>query len=130
MAQPLVALDEAGGFALAHNGTLTNTVDLLEAMGGEQEMSSQNGACTTSAAVSDTQIATDFIAHFARETKHLESALERFMHTAQGAYSIVVLAPDALYALRDFSAFAPFAWASFPVKAVLLSRVKPVHSTW
>ena len=32
MAQPLVALDETGGFALAHNGTLTNTADLLEAM--------------------------------------------------------------------------------------------------
>ena len=76
MAQPLVALDEAGGFALAHNGTLTNTADLLEAMGGGQETSSLNGVCTTSAAVSDTQIATDFIAHFARETKHLESALE------------------------------------------------------
>lgn len=47
MAQPLVALDEAGGFALAHNGTLTNTADLLEAMGGGQETSSPNGACAT-----------------------------------------------------------------------------------
>ena len=116
MAQPLVALDETGGFALAHNGTLTNTADLLEAMGGGQETSSPNGACATGAAVSDTQIATDFIAHFARETKHLESALERFMHTAQGAYSIVVLAPDALYALRDFSGIRPLCLGELPGK--------------
>ena len=116
MAQPLVALDETGGFALAHNGTLTNTADLLEAMSGGQETSSLSGVCATSAAVSDTQIATDFIAHFARETKHLESALERFMHTAQGAYSIVVLAPDALYALRDFSGIRPLCLGELPGK--------------
>lgn len=30
MAQPLVALDDAGGFALAHNGTLTNTAICLK----------------------------------------------------------------------------------------------------
>lgn len=115
MTQPLVALDETGGFALAHNGTLTNTADLLEAMdNGQEESNPKTGA--TSAAVSDTQIATDFIAHFARETKNLESALERFMHTAQGAYSIVVLAPNALYALRDFSGIRPLCLGELPNK--------------
>lgn len=115
MTQPLVALDETNGFALAHNGTLTNTADLLEAMGNSQEKSSPKTS-VTSAAVSDTQIATDFIAHFAAESSSLEAALERFMHTAQGAYSIVVLAPDALYALRDFSGIRPLCLGELPNK--------------
>ena len=66
--------------------------------------------------MSDTQIATDFIAHFAAESSYLEAALERFMHTAQGAYSIVVLAPDALYALRDFSGIRPLCLGELPNK--------------
>lgn len=130
MAQPLVALDEAGGFALGPQRARSPIRPICLKRWVVVKRRAARTELRHERAVSDTQIATDFIAHFARETKHLESALEHFIHTAQGAYSIVVLAPDALYALRDFSGIRPLCLGELPGKGGLPSRAKPARSTW
>lgn len=115
MAQPLapeaaVGMDERGDtteFFLAHNGTLTNTADMIGKL----------GAAADSSLVSDTQLATDLIGHFFAETLDMNRAIERAMHLMQGAYSMVVLASDALYTMRDFSGIRPLCLGKLPADA-------------
>ena len=132
MAQPLaptqdknaIEMTDGSGaseqFFLAHNGTLTNTADMLAALARSTDEriaidccaeTEKNAAPSESAArtslVSDTQLATDLIAHYRAETCDLDAAIERAMHLMQGAYSMVVLATDALYVMRDFSGIRP-----------------------
>lgn len=138
MAQPLaphassVAMNANGTtqqFFLAHNGTLTNTADLLEELARPLDdpivaschadtAESLDAAIAQDAAhVSDTQLATDLIAHYFAETHDLESAIERAMHLMQGAYSMVVLATDALYTMRDLSGIRPLCLGELPANA-------------
>lgn len=109
-------------FFLAHNGTLTNTADLLDALPCSDcsETAPVVTSCQTSTAntkntstplgtssMSDTQLATNLIAHYFSRTLDLERAIERAMQLMQGAYSMVLLASDALYAMRDPSGIRP-----------------------
>lgn len=108
MAHPLVALEGAQAFALAHNGTLTNTADLLAAL------SASGCESSTESHVSDTQIATDLLACYAQETNDMHASIERLMHLMQGAYSMVVLTNQALYTMRDFSGIRPLCLGKLP----------------
>ena len=89
-AQPLAVDCAHGSIALAHNGNLTNAVPLrteLEA----------GGSIFSSA--SDTEVLVHLIAK-SRAATH-EARVAEALARAEGAYSLVILTPDELIAVRD-----------------------------
>jgi len=89
-AQPFVAEHRSGPFAVGHNGNLVNARALrddLEAQGVQFE------------ATSDTEVLTHLIA---RSTEaRIEDAVAEAMHRMHGAYSLGIITPDRLMAVRD-----------------------------
>ena len=90
-AQPMVVRDDAlGDLAIAHNGNCINARDIrtgLEASGVEFQTSS------------DTEVIAKAIAAAPGET--WDAKLVHTMPTLSGAWSLVLLTPRALYAIRD-----------------------------
>lgn len=85
-----------GLFALAHNGNLTNTRSLREQLKDD-------------GAIFQTTTDSEIFLHLIARSKHA-SQIERVreaVHTARGAYSLVMLGEKALYAARDPNGFRP-----------------------
>lgn len=97
-AQPLVLNYAKGTLALAHNGNLINANQLREEL-------SQTGA------IFQTTIDTETIAYvIARErlrSKTVEEAVSRAVDRLQGAFSLVMMSPRKLIAVRDPYGFKP-----------------------
>lgn len=89
-AQPIVIDSWRGQIALAHNGNLVNARSLRREL--EQE-----GAIFQS--TSDSEVILHLLARSPR--KDLDQALLEVFRKVRGAYSIVILTPEALYAVRD-----------------------------
>ena len=89
-AQPMVAEHKSGPFAVAHNGNLINTMQLRD------DLERQGVAFTGS---SDTEVIAQLIARSSADT--LEEAIAGVMGTVSGAYSLGIIAPDRLIAVRD-----------------------------
>ncbi len=88
--QPMIGEHRGVPFALAHNGNLVNALPLRE------ELEEQGVTFTSS---SDTQVIVQLIAHSAADT--LEEALAEAMGKMRGAYSLGIITPDRLIAVRD-----------------------------
>lgn len=87
--QPFFAELALGGFALAHNGNLTNALTLKEAL-------IARGAIFNS--TSDTEVLVHLVAHARGSvSERIISALGQ----VEGAYSLVALTKDALIGVRD-----------------------------
>src|SRR3990172_11683974 len=95
-AQPITANTARGPIAIAHNGNLVNA----EALKGELE---QDGAIFQSN--SDTEVILHLLARASGAT--LEEQLPQALGQVTGAYSLVLLTPDALVAIRDPYGFRP-----------------------
>jgi len=96
--QPFAIRYHAGNLALAHNGNLTNTRALRRQLQAE-------GAIFQS--TSDSELFLHLVARSSAPTE-----LERIRHAlqiARGAYSLVILTDNALYAARDPHGFRPLA---------------------
>lgn len=95
-AQPIRVESCLGAFALAHNGNLINSQRL------RQEMESKGSIFQTS-------VDTEVIAHLMSksQTKDFMASLCEALRQVKGAYSLVLLARDALYAVRDPNGFRP-----------------------
>jgi len=89
-AQPLVVHYQKGMMALAHNGNLTNAIELREELG-------KNGAVFQTTI--DSEVIINLITRYRRES--LEDALVKTMMDLRGAYALVILAEDKLFGLRD-----------------------------
>ena len=89
-AQPLVVHYQKGMMALAHNGNLTNAVELREELG-------KNGAVFQTTI--DSEVIINLITRYRRES--IEDALVKTMLDLRGAYALVILAEDKLFGLRD-----------------------------
>jgi len=88
--QPLFAELAEGGFAVAHNGNLSNAMKLRRTL-------NRRGSIFQS--TSDTEVIIHLVA-----TSDRSSMLERFtdaLKQVEGAYSLVVLTPEGLVACRD-----------------------------
>lgn len=85
-----------GNFALAHNGNLTNTRELRERL-------KQEGAIFQT--TTDSELFLHLIARSRKESQ-IEQVREA-VRTARGAYSLVMLSENALYASRDPHGFRP-----------------------
>ncbi len=94
--QPFHFSYTGGLFALAHNGNLTNTRRLRNAL-------KQDGAIFQT--TTDSEVFMHLIAR-SKKTTQIEQIREA-VQTARGAYSLVMLGENALYAARDPHGFRP-----------------------
>lgn len=85
-----------GNFALAHNGNLTNTKAL------RAELKAQGAIFQTT---TDSELFMHLVARSKQQTQ-IEQVRDA-VRTAQGAYSLVMLGENALYASRDPHGFRP-----------------------
>jgi amidophosphoribosyltransferase len=88
--QPLFADLDTGGFAVAHNGNLTNALTL------RRELISSGAICQST---SDTEVILHLIAR-ARRRRIVERFIEA-LRQIQGAYALVCLTNDMLIGARD-----------------------------
>jgi amidophosphoribosyltransferase len=95
-AQPITANTVHGPIAIAHNGNLTNA----EALRREME---REGAIFQSS--SDTEVILHLLAR--SPAGPLEDQLPYALRQVTGAYSLLILTPEAMYAVRDPSGFRP-----------------------
>jgi amidophosphoribosyltransferase len=94
-AQPLTMICKFGDIALAHNGNLTNTDQL------RKEVTEAGAALKTT---TDSEIMLHLLA---QSRGSLEEAIVAMMGKAQGAYSLVIMTPNELIAVRDPHGFRP-----------------------
>ncbi len=91
-AQPIVASSIAGDIALAHNGEIVNAHEL------RRELQRRGWAFITS---TDSEVIVRLLANEIIRTKDLNQALKEFAGKLVGAYSLVLLAGEKLFAIRD-----------------------------
>ncbi|MGI6734179.1 MAG: amidophosphoribosyltransferase [Anaerovoracaceae bacterium] len=97
-AQPLVIRHIKGTMAIAHNGNLTNATALKE----ELELTGAIFHTT-----SDTEVISYTIIRERLSSSSIEEAISRAMTKIQGAYSLVIMSPKKLIAVRDPLGFRP-----------------------
>jgi amidophosphoribosyltransferase len=89
-AQPVYRSAGTSGFALAHNGNLTNTPELAEAAG--LQMTSM---------LSDSDLMAELLSREVEAGATLPEALGSVLGRVQGAFSLVVLEAGVVHAARD-----------------------------
>lgn len=104
-AQPLVVNHIKGQMALAHNGTLTNSVEL------KREFELKGSIFRTS---SDAEIMTYLITNERLTAPSIEEALNRAMYRLKGAYAILIMSPQKMVACRDEYGMKPICYGQKP----------------
>ena len=111
-AQPIVVNHIKGHMALAHNGNLTNSYELRAAL--EMEGSIFH---TTS----DTEVISYMITKERLTAPSIEEAVNRAMNRLGGAYSLVIMSPSKLIAVRDENGFRPLCYGKTPDGAYVVA---------
>ncbi len=95
-AQPIRVESHLGGIALAHNGNLVNAWDVRREL-------EQSGS------LFQTTVDSEVIVHLMARSgeRNVLGALSAALRRVQGAYSLLVLSREALYAVRDPNGFRP-----------------------
>ncbi|HBR31814.1 MAG TPA: amidophosphoribosyltransferase, partial [Clostridiales bacterium] len=112
-AQPLVVNHIKGSMALAHNGNLVNDAELREKL--ELEGSIFH---TTS----DTEVISYCIVKERLNSGSIEEAVVRSMEKIKGAYSLLIMSPTKLIAVRDPNGFRPLCIGELDGKYVFVSE--------
>ena len=97
-AQPLVMRYIKGTLAIAHNGNLTNAYELHQLLA--------KCGCIFQTTI-DTEVVAYMIARERVEAPSIEEAIHRAMPKIHGAYSMIVMSPQKLIAVRDPHGFRP-----------------------
>jgi amidophosphoribosyltransferase len=108
-AQPVYRSVGDAGFALGHNGNLTNTVDLAAGLGMLPGMTApqiQTDSTTDSALVAEL-VAREYPAQPRSDGRDLEVALERVLPRLAGGFSFVLMDDARLIGVRDSHGFWP-----------------------
>lgn len=100
-AQPMVINHLKGKLAIAHNGSIVNAADLRS----ELEM---NGSIFHTS--SDAEIISSIVIRERMSSETIEEAIDRAMSKIKGAYSIVIMTPSKMIALRDENGFRPLCY--------------------
>jgi len=95
-AQPLAVYFQKGMMALAHNGNLTNAVDLREELGNKG---------TVFQTTIDSEVILNLIARYRRYS--LEDAVVKTMIDLKGAYALLIMAEDKIIGVRDPNGVRP-----------------------
>ncbi|MCI8383911.1 MAG: amidophosphoribosyltransferase [Clostridia bacterium] len=112
-AQPMVVRHKKGNLALVHNGNITNAVEL------KKELEEQGAIFTTT---SDTEIICHIIVRERLKTQSIEEAVKNTMKIIKGAYSLLILSPQKMIAVRDPQGFRPLCMGSFEEEIVFASE--------
>jgi amidophosphoribosyltransferase len=102
-AQPIMVQSNKGMIALAHNGNLTNAGEI------RARMEAQGSIFQTS---SDTEVIVHLIAQSREQT--LPEAIADALRQVEGAFSLVMISPDRIFAIRDPRGFRPLAMGRIP----------------
>lgn len=103
--QPMTVRHVKGALAIAHNGNLINALDLRR----EYEL---KGALFHS--TSDTEVISYAITEARLRTGSIQEAVEQAMNRIKGAYSLVLMSPKKLIAVRDPQGFRPLCLGVLP----------------
>jgi len=104
-AQPILVQSNKGMIALAHNGNLTNAQDI------RARMEAQGSIFQTT---SDTEVIVHLIAQSREQT--LPDAITDALRRVEGAFSLVMISPDRIFAARDPRGFRPLAMGRIPAQ--------------
>jgi amidophosphoribosyltransferase len=96
--QPIMIDCNKGKMAVAHNGNLTNATEWRRKLEHRGSIFQTN---------SDTEVIVHLVAR--SQARNLSGALGDALNQVEGAYSLVVLTADELYAVRDPRGFRPLA---------------------
>jgi amidophosphoribosyltransferase len=97
-AQPIMIDCNKGKLAVAHNGNLTNAIEL------RKKLEHRGSIFQTT---SDTEVIVHLIARSA--ARNLSGAIADALNQVEGAYSLLILTPDEIFAIRDPRGFRPLA---------------------
>ena len=100
-AQPIVINHIKGRMALAHNGNLINSYEL------RSELELKGSIFHTT---SDTEVISYIITEERLSAPTIEEAVNRAIHRIKGAYSLVIMSPSKLIAVRDENGFRPLCY--------------------
>jgi len=95
-AQPIVVDCSKGKIAVGHNGNLTNAAEHRRRLEHRGSIFQTN---------SDTEVIVHLIAR--SQVRNFSAALGDALNQVEGAYSLLVLTPEELYAVRDPRGFRP-----------------------
>ena len=104
-AQPHLSTITDEMIALAHNGTLINSLFLRRSL-------IELGVTFRSSA--DSEVAAKLIGYFTQESHHMREGIRRTMELIEGAYAMVLITQDALYAFRDPHGVRPLVIGRMP----------------
>ena len=104
-AQPLVLMTRLGPFALAHNGNLVNAMQLRDQL-------QQQGCQATG--TTDSELIAFALQAQVEAGLDWDEAIKAAARQCQGAFSLVIGTPDALYGLRDGHGLRPLVFGSLP----------------
>lgn len=100
-AQPIVVNHIKGRMALAHNGNLVNSFEL------RSELELEGSIFHTT---SDTEVISYIITKERLTAPSIEQAVNAAMYRIKGAYSLVIMSPSKLIAVRDENGFRPLCY--------------------
>jgi amidophosphoribosyltransferase len=102
-AQPILVQSNKGAIAIAHNGNLVNAQAI------RQKLESQGSIFQTN---SDTEVLVHLIALSREQT--LPDAIADSLRRVEGAFSLVMISRDRIFAARDPRGFRPLAMGHIP----------------
>ena len=100
-AQPIVVNHKKGKMALVHNGNLSNAAVL------RSKLESKGAIFHTT---SDSEAIAYLITKERLQCESIETAVERTIPHLRGAYSLIIMSPTKLIAVRDPNAFRPLCY--------------------
>lgn len=104
-AQPIVVNHIKGRMALAHNGNIVNSFEL------RSELELKGSIFHTT---SDTEVISYIVTEERLNSPTIEEAVNRAMNRIKGAYSLVIMSPSKLIAVRDENGFRPLCYGELP----------------
>ncbi len=110
-AQPLQVASHRGTLSLAHNGNLVNAPEL------RREMELEGSIFATT---SDSEVILHLLAR--SKAASVEEALHEVLPRVKGAYSLVVMTRDQLFAVRDPYGFRPLCLGRYKDRYVVASE--------
>jgi amidophosphoribosyltransferase len=106
-AQPIMIDCNKGKVALGHNGNLTNAAEWRRKLEHRGSIFQTN---------SDTEVIVHLIAR--SQARNLSGAIGDALNQVEGAYSLLLLTPDELYAVRDPRGFRPLVLGKLPASDI------------
>ena len=114
-AQPIMIDCNKGKIALGHNGNLTNAGEWRRKLEHRGSIFQTN---------SDTEVIMHLIAR--SQARNFSAALGDALNQVEGAYSLLVLTPEEMYAVRDPRGFRPLVLG----KIVGREKMDRMHGSW